>query len=137
MPARLVVVSADAGSADVLMVGEPLRTGMGDDGPGLCCAGVVGGCFAGEWHARAAVYADRHGAGHGDPLAAAVRGAVVEDGVVLGGPVVPDREIPDPPLPAGGVLRTGDVVLQDPDQFPRSLRPETVDGPRETAEEQR
>jgi hypothetical protein len=59
--------------------------------------GVVGGGVAPDRDARAAIHPDRYWSGHGDPLAAPARGAVIRDGVVLGGPVV--RVSP----PTGGI----------------------------------
>jgi len=97
-------------------------------------AGVVGRGVAPDRDARPTVDPDRHRTGHGDALAAPVRRAVVRDRVVLGGAVVPDRQVALAPAPADRVLGPGDVVLQQPDQVPRRLRGETQHGAGETAE---
>ena len=52
----------------------------------------------------------------GDALHAATLVAVVRDGVVPGGPVVPDRHIALLPVPADNILRPGDIGLENPDQ---------------------
>src|ERR1700735_2740127 len=104
-------------SAEVLMVPP---SGIVVPGSGRA-AGVVGLGVAGDGDAGPAVDADRHRAGDGDALAAAVLGAVIEDRVVLCGAVVPDGQVARPPLPADGLLGPGHVLLQDADQVPAGL----------------
>src|SRR5436190_20193204 len=58
-----------------------------------------------ECDRRPTVHADRHGARDRDPLAAAMRVAVIEHRDVLGGAVVPNGEVADAPTPPDGVLR--------------------------------
>src|SRR5207253_2957649 len=114
-PLRAVVLV----SAEVLMMSSPSVVHAAD---------VVGRGVAPDRDARAAVHPDRYRPGHGDALAAPVRGAVVGDRVVLGGAVVPDGQVALAPAPADRVLGPGDVVLQQPDQVPRRLRGETQHG---------
>src|ERR1022692_1913359 len=114
--------------------GRAVRGARARPGRGLRGASVVGGCLAPQRDAWPAVNADRHRARDSDALAPAVRRAVVEDRVVLGGAVVPDREVSLAPLPAHRVLRPGGVLLQDPDEITRGLRGEADHAAREAAE---
>jgi FMN-dependent oxidoreductase (nitrilotriacetate monooxygenase family) len=66
-------------------------------------------------HRRApAVHADRHITRPRDAAHHAVLVAVVVDGVVLGGAVVPDHDVALRPAPAHGVFQADDVLVQHP-----------------------
>src|SRR5260364_377705 len=68
-------------------------------------------------HALAAVDADRNVAVDGRAPHDAALISVVVDGDVLGRAVVPDRDVALLPAPAHGVLRRGDVGLEQVEQL--------------------
>src|ERR1700722_3820504 len=51
-------------------------------------------------------------AGQRDSVHPGALGSVVGDGIMLGGPVVPDREVAQLPVPPDCVFRLGDSVLE-------------------------
>src|ERR1017187_7122424 len=98
--------------------------------------GVVAGVALAD-DAGVSVDPDRDVAGDRDPVQQP--GLVVEvgDRVVLGGPVVPDRDITGPPGPADGVLQPGDVPLQQGEQVVEVGRAQPGERPDKVAEQQR
>src|SRR5580658_9678775 len=83
---------------------------------GLRGAGVIGAGVPSPRDRRAAVHAHGNGTGHRDPLTTAMGLAVVEDGDVLGGPIVPNGQVTDLPPPPDGVLHPDHILLEDPDE---------------------
>jgi hypothetical protein len=72
----------------------------------------IGRGVADDGAAVLAVDVDRDVAGQGDAVEPAVLVVVVGDGIVLGGPVVPDGQVAGLPTPANGVLQLGDPGLR-------------------------